>query len=106
MSTAPFLRTSVPALPRPASPLQARTSPPASTSSVPSPRGGFNLPGPSGDLASPSESLRGKDDQYLVTIENDVLTSNQPSDSGPRLFDIDTFLAGGIDMDDLLNSVH
>ena len=56
-------------------------------------------------MATPSEGLREKEDQYLATFDIDLPTSNLTSDSGPKLFDIDTFLAGDIDLDDLLNSV-
>ena len=101
------LKATSPALPRPTSPLQAPNSPAISTSSAPHPLPGvLNQPGATGDTATPSEGLRGKEDQYLVTFDIDPAISNQTSDSGLKLFDINTFLAGAIDITDLLNSVH
>ena len=83
-SPPPLLHTSGPALPRPASP---------------PPPGGLDLPGACGDMG-----VRGEENQYSVTFDYDLPTMNQTS--VPRLFDIDTYLAGDIDIDDLLNSVH
>ena len=79
-------------------------SPSPSTSRAPRPpTGGFDLPSASGDTAS-TEGLSEKEDHYTVTFDNDLPTSNQTS--VPKLFDIDTYLMGDIDIDDLLDSVN
>ena len=65
----------------------------------PPPPGGLDLPGACGDMG-----VRGEENQYSVTFDYDLPTMNQTD--VPRLFDVDTYLTGDIDIDDLLNSVH
>ena len=83
--------------------LLGRKSPEASDSSAAPPRP--LVPGCSGDV----ESLGGKENQYSVTLDNrniadELSTPNQPA--GPKMFDLDSYLGGDIDLDDLLDTVR
>ena len=88
--------------PAPATPADSPQSAATSSRAHP-PLCGFDLPGASGDMAS-SGGLRGTEDQYTVTIDNEMPTLNQPA--GPKLFDLGHYLDGEIDFDDLLDYVH
>ena len=71
----------------------------ASSAAHPPPSGSAQ-PCASGDM-SPTGGLRQEENQYLVTFDNELSTFNQPA--SPKLFDLNKYLQGDIDLASLLD---
>ena len=76
-------------------------APMSSTSSSPfPPPNGLELASSRGDMAS-TGGLEEKEDQYSVTFSNELATCDQPT--GLKLFDLNSYLQGDVDIDTLID---